>query len=277
MDVLVDLVKFLGSLGIIGTMIRFLIDRMWSTGIEFDLETNYSRTFREVFNLSFTLIYIGLVIFILYYSFNPIETYNYDVISSGHFSIKEKEHQANLALQAEREKNMSIIVLIILVILISFVHGFFRSFWYKNYRRRAYISINDEKFYVVKRISKERILFSNDKGAYRIIELSELNRKEFKHEGIKERRNRRYEAYYKLHKDWKKLNERGRFEKVVLVLLVILLIFLIVFSFLAQENKISYGIVLIIMFSVMFLYNKTQYEKGKALRQNRRRRVARND
>ena len=64
MDQLLDILKLIGSLGIIEVLIKFFNDRLWSTQIEFSIETNYNRAFREFFNLCITIIYISIYHFL---------------------------------------------------------------------------------------------------------------------------------------------------------------------------------------------------------------------
>ncbi|MGX7150590.1 hypothetical protein [Enterococcus ureasiticus] len=268
MDQLLDILKLIGSLGIMGVLIKFFIDRLWSTQIEFSIETNYNRAFREFFNLCITIIYISIIIFLIYSSYELNKSVQYDVLTSGHYSFGEKEYKEYLTNENRNTKIQSIILVFSFVLIIGVCHGYIRSFWYGNYRRRVYLKFNNRKFYVLKRITKDRVLFTDEIKTFKIIEFSKLNNKNFKLETIEERKKARYKYYYKTLKRLINLKKYTTSEKVITIILFMLLSIVLVLGWWAQEKKGFYTIVMLSIFISIYLFVLRQYLKGKKLGKN---------
>jgi hypothetical protein len=265
MDQLLDVLKLIGSLGIIGVLVKLFIDRLWSTQIEFSIETNYNRAFREFFNLCLTIIYISIIIFLLYSSYELNKSVQYDVLTSGHYSFGKKEYKEYLIKKDRSTQIQAILLVFSLVLIIGVCHGYIRSFWYSNYRRRVYLKFNNRKFYILKRITKDRVLFTDEVKTFKIIEFSELNNKNFKLETIKERKKARYKYYYKTGRRLINFKRYTMSEKILTIVLFTLILLVLLLGWWAQEKKGFYTIVMFSIFGSMYLFVRRQFKKGKKL------------
>ncbi|EMW5361444.1 hypothetical protein WOA_01241 [Enterococcus faecalis EnGen0356] len=262
MDKYWDIFKALFSIGAVGTGLKFLIDRIWSTDIEFDLENNYGRAFRELFNyVLFTsyVLFIGALLF-SYMLGDFFGNKKIDVITGAHYSFNQIELDKLLKL---RYRKLLYLLCISLASLIFGIYYALRNFWYYNYRRRSYVLLGGETYFVKKRILKNKVLLTNDKGKYRIINLENLEKTDFIKETSSERNNKRYISYYNNFQKRKKWSEKDLLSKIFFILLLLFVGVIIYLFDVIQEHNIFYRVGLGVMFSVVALYNYYQYKCGK--------------
>ncbi|MDU2109097.1 MAG: hypothetical protein E7E99_00635 [Peptoniphilus lacydonensis] len=264
MDKYWDIFKAFLSIGTVGTSLKFLIDRIWSTDIEFDLEDNYSRAFRELFNYILFIVYVLFVGFFMLSSF--FENNTVDVITGVHYSFSQAELYKYLELKNQK---LLCILVIGLALIIFCIYYTLRQIWYSNYRRRSYVLLGGETYFVKKRILKNKVLFTNDKGKYRIIDLDSLEEIDIIKETSSERNSKRYISYYNDFKKRKKWNERDKSSKLFFILkffLLLLSVGVIIYLFdVIQKHNTFYRVGLGVMFSMIVLYNYYQYKCGKKL------------
>lgn len=273
---IIEIVKVLFSLGLISSLSKFIIDRILSTKVEIELETNYGRAFREIFNFIVFILILSLYVFLFVGIFYSPENQTYDVLTSGHVSVTPEEVDKWLNQEKNNKLFISLLLLGIFLVIIAYIYGVARSFWYNNYKRKVYLefSTNEKllKLFVVKRLSKDRVLLANEEQTlYQIKSLSSLEDIYFKTESFIERRNRRYKSFYETVENRVKWNKMDTPTKIIMIVLSILLGVIILVGTLAQENKFIFLVILIIIFSVVFFYVRNQYKKGKSLIKNAKR------
>ena len=98
---------------------------------------------------------------------------------------------------------------------------------------------------MLKRITKDIVLFTDEIETFKIIEFSKLNNKNFKLETIEERKKARYKYYYKTGKRLINLKKYTTSEKVITIILFMLLSIVLVLGWRAQEKK--YGLLCIVL------------------------------
>ncbi|MBO0468176.1 hypothetical protein JZO73_11620 [Enterococcus plantarum] len=267
---IIEIVKVLFSLGLISSLSKFIIDRILSTKVEIELETNYGRAFREIFNFIVFLLILSLYVFLFVGIFYSPKNQNYDVLTAGHMSVTPEDVDKWLNQEKNNNLFISLLLLGIFLVFIAYIYSVARSFWYNNYKRKVYLeySMQSEllKLFVVKRLSKDRVLLANEEQTlYQIKSLSSLEDMYFKTESFIERRKRRYKSYYETVENRVKWNKMDTPTKIIMIVLSILLGVIILVGTLVQENKFIFLVILIIIFSVVFFYVRNQYKKGKLL------------
>lgn len=262
MDKYWDFFKAFLSIGVVGTILKFLIDRIWSTGIEFDLEDNYRRSFRELFNYIFFIVYVlsvGALLFPnMFVSF--FENNTVDVITGAHYSFSQVELHKYLEL---RNRKLRLILVVALALLIFCIYYTLRQIWYSNYRRRSYVLLGGEAYFIIKRILKNKVLFMNEKGKYRIMNLDSLEGIDIVKETPSERNNKRYISYYNNFQKRKKWSERDAFSKISFILFLLFLGVIIYLLDVIQGHNIFYRVGSGVAVSIVVFYNYYQYKCGK--------------
>ncbi len=265
------IIQFALQYGIIVFLIKFTVDRVLSTEIETELESNYNRAFREISNWLIFVIVLCLASGVIYIESEMYDGENkrVDVVTSEHISLTKKQFN-EYRIKSNKEskeaaKKIIILLLIVLLIMLSMLYIFFRTFWYNNYKRKVYIYINTQKFYIVKKIDKERVLFKNeDNTSFRIMSFDKLTNTSFCSETIKERKNRRSEYYYKLIKDRNRLADLELPIRIFLVIMVLIVFILLWVAY--QQSGIITVLSSIGTLCIWGGYTITQYKNGKNAR-----------
>lgn len=263
METIISALQILAPLGIVGMVIRFAIDRIWSTSIEFDLENNYSRAFREIFNVTITIILIGMFVSVPYmiYDSNEKESARIDVVTRAHKEFNDSDMK-KIDEKIEKENTLlNIIIFGYIIFLIVVFYALIRGIWFSNYRRKAYILYDDRQYFVIKRIFKDKLLLTDNKKAYKLIDLSELNSHLLYKQTVKERNVERYDTYYKSFRDIKKQSKWYRWLGIILLTCAVLVIVFIGYK--DQDDKALYVATFLITALLTLAYFYWQIRKGK--------------
>jgi hypothetical protein len=257
--------------GAIVFILKFTVDRVLSTDIEIELENNYSRAFREIFNWLLFLAFFIFIIFIVYlnYESNNIENSRIDIVTSAHKSLTKKEYIDYLERikirNQETNKRLLIIMVVTLLLMVTFFYVIFRKLWYNEYKRRVYIDFRYKKYILLKKIDKERILFGNEhQSNYIILSFDDLKDTTFYKESISERKKRRGLTYYKMISERIRFKDFNLFTKIVLMVLILFIFLMLVISYLQSGFIVIFAIILTI--SVWGIYTFVQYKNGKKIK-----------
>lgn len=279
---MLEVLKWLSSIGVVGLLINVLGSRFLSTEVEKSLETNSERVIRIIINyiISFFCVVLILVVLVVISGVTNSEVNkNTQKIDTSSVQIKEesdvdsstsKEDKDLKSKDDEDDKVYNYTFAFVIMIGLTFIFYGFINMYGELYKKYTYIYYSGSgpkyKLYIDKRIEKDKVLLTYEENAnkHKIINFSALEGYIIYTDSIKETNERRYKMIYKTlqaQKESKAFWAAGIVGGICIISLLI-----------NAYLKEGWGTLLtpIAMITSGLFYFKYQYTEGKKLVENSR-------